>query len=75
LGYIEAQALTGNLETAQKLSNTVFAQDNRIRKGLCEVWKRVQAQGVALSESKGPVRSDRVNQMDQALTEFQCVNE
>lgn len=45
LTYIEAQALAGNLEAAEKLSERAFKQDNGIRRGLCEVWKRVQAAG------------------------------
>ncbi|HLO13966.1 MAG TPA: hypothetical protein VK206_03995, partial [Anaerolineales bacterium] len=35
LAYIEAQALTGNIEAAEKLSKDTFKQDNGIRKGLC----------------------------------------
>jgi hypothetical protein len=42
LTYIEAQALTGNLEAAQELSTNVFEQENKTRKGLCELWKRVE---------------------------------
>ena len=64
LTYIEAQALTGNIEAAEKLSNDTFKQDNGIRKGLCEVWKRVQAQSPAGSEAE-----TRVNQI---LSDFQC---
>ena len=61
--YIEAQALTDNIEAAEKLSNDTFKQDNGIRKGLCEVWKRVQAQGHVEGDDT------RVNQM---LSDFQC---
>jgi hypothetical protein len=64
LTYIEAQALTGNMEAAEKLSTDVFKQDNGIRKGLCEVWKRVQAQGHAESEDE--------RRVDQILLDFQC---
>jgi len=64
LTYIEAQALTGNIDTAEKLSSDVFKQNNGIRKGLCEVWKRVQAQGHAGNED-----STRVSQI---LSNFQC---
>jgi hypothetical protein len=64
LTYIEAQALTGNIEAADKLSKDVFRQDNGIRKGLCEVWKRVQAQ-----RNAGDKDSTRVNQI---LSNFQC---
>ena len=65
LSYIEAQALMGNVETAQELSMTILAENNSIRKGLCEVWKRVQAEGLARSEME-----ERVHQV---LTNLQCV--
>jgi hypothetical protein len=64
LTYIEAQALTGNMETAEKLSNEVFKQDNGIRRGLCEVWKRVQSQSHAGNEDERGV--------NQILSDFQC---
>ena len=50
LSYIEAQAFVGNFEAAQEFSNRVVAHDNSLRKGLCEVWKRVQAEGSGRSE-------------------------
>ncbi|HUF00560.1 MAG TPA: hypothetical protein VMN99_14990, partial [Anaerolineales bacterium] len=64
LTYIEAQARTGNIEAAQKLSNEVLRPDNGLRRGLCELWKRVQAQGLL-----GGVADTRVNQI---LSGFQC---
>jgi hypothetical protein len=64
LTYIEAQALTGNMEASENLSKTVIKQDNGIRKGLCEVWKRVQLQVSAQSKT-----DMRVNQI---LSDFQC---
>ena len=65
LTYIEAQALTGNMEAAEKLSNQAFKQDNGIRRGLCEVWKRVQAQVHA--------RNEDLTLVNQILSDFQCV--
>jgi hypothetical protein len=65
LTYIEAQALAGNLNTAQMLSKDVFKQENGIRKGLCEVWERVQTQS-----HTGNQDSTRV---DQILSDFQCI--
>ncbi len=62
--YIEAQALTGNMEAAAKLSNQAFKQDNGFRRGLCEVWKRVQAQVHA--------RSEDLTLVNQILSDFQC---
>ena len=64
LTYIEAQALTGNIKTAETLSDNVFKHDNTIRRGLCEVWKRVQTQ-----RPTGNQDSTRVSQL---LSDFQC---
>jgi hypothetical protein len=60
LTYIEAQARTGNIEAAKKTSEDAFEQQKRIRRGLCELWKRVQAAGN---------EAVRVNQI---LSEYQC---
>ncbi|HEX6036219.1 MAG TPA: hypothetical protein VFY83_17400 [Anaerolineales bacterium] len=43
LTYIEAQALAGSMDAARELSMDVFRQEKRTRKGLCELWKRVEA--------------------------------
>lgn len=64
LTYIEAQALTGDIEVAEKISANAFKQDNGIRRGLCEVWKRVQAQG--------PVGSEVETRVDDILSKFEC---
>jgi hypothetical protein len=61
LTYMEAQALTGNIELAEKLSRDIFKQENTIRKGLCEVWKRVWLDVVEEQTS-----------IDQILSDFQC---
>jgi hypothetical protein len=63
LTLIEAQAFMGNIEDAEKRSAEVFAQDQRIRQGLCQLWTRVQDQSPARSEAA------RVTQI---LSEFQC---
>lgn len=64
LSYIEAQALTGNIKAAEKVSRDAFEQDHGIRRGLCEVWKRVQTQSHMKSEGK--------MQVNQILSDFQC---
>jgi len=64
LAYIEAQALTGNIDAAEEVSKDAFARDNGIRRGLCQVWKRVQTQDPAGSETK--------TRVDQVLSSFQC---
>jgi hypothetical protein len=61
LGYIEAKAMTGDIETARKISDIAFEHDDSIRKGLCVVWSRI-------STSKGAH-----GQIDQTLRDFQCV--
>jgi hypothetical protein len=64
LTYIEAQARTGNRQAAQSLSKVVFEQDKGIRKGLCQLWQRVQTSGVAGSAAAGEI--------NQTLSAFQC---
>jgi hypothetical protein len=44
LSYIEAQAMLGNSDIAKKMTDDLLAREKGIRNGLCEVWKRVQAQ-------------------------------
>jgi len=65
LTYIEAQALTGHIEAGEKLSKNIFNQDNTIRRGLCEVWKRVQTEGHAGNEDLAHI--------NQILSDFQCI--
>ena len=63
--YIEAQALTGNIKEAEKLSEDVFKQDNGIRRGLCELWKRVQIQD--------PMKVEEETQINQIVSRFECI--
>jgi hypothetical protein len=62
LTYIEAQAIAGDLDAAEKISRTAMEQDNGIRRGLCEVWKRVQATDSGAAAARA----------DQILSEIQC---
>jgi hypothetical protein len=64
LAYIEAQALTGNIESAQELSLDAFTREKRIREGLCQLWKRV--------ETQSPARSESTARVSEALSQFQC---
>ena len=64
LSYIEAQAITGSIETARELSNTALAEDKNIHKALCEVWKRAQA--------NGPELSGLQEQAQQVFADLQC---
>ena len=47
LPFIEANAMLGNLDHCREIIDQAFAVDKRIRKGVCNVWERVQAQGPA----------------------------
>lgn len=64
LPFIEANAMRGDMDRAKKLSNDAFASERRIRKGLCNVWERVQAQVAALSGEE--------EKIEQVLIEFEC---
>ena len=44
LPYIEAQAQTGDVNAAEKMSTELLKHEKKLRPGLCQVWKRVQAQ-------------------------------
>ena len=65
LTYIEAQAHTGNIEEAQKQSTAVFQEQKGIRKGLCELWKRI---GMVT----GAGNKETVTYVNQILSDFQC---
>ena len=62
--YIEAQALTGNINDAEKLSEDVLKQDNGIRRGLCELWKRVQLHD--------PMTIEEETRLNQIISTFEC---
>jgi hypothetical protein len=62
LPFIEAQARVGNAGEALSLSRESIRQAGRIRKGVCNVWERVQAQVPGRS---GP--------SSQALAAFGCL--
>lgn len=64
LTYIEARALTANIEAAKKLSTDVFKQENGIRRGLCELWKRVQVQSSIDNREETHIRT--------ILSELEC---
>jgi hypothetical protein len=64
LTYVEAQAHAGNMENAITASRAASEQDNRMRRGLCELWKRLQ-----ITEPTTEVEILRINQM---VSEYQC---
>jgi hypothetical protein len=61
LTYIEAQAMMGNIKDARETSHIAYRLDEGLRKGLCEVWKRVQATGNATT-----------TEVDEILSDFRC---
>jgi hypothetical protein len=64
LTYIEAQAITGNVEGAKKTSQDAFEQEDRIRRGLCELWKRIQTLPASMEEEAMLI--------NQILSGYQC---
>lgn len=64
LTYIEAQALAGNMNVAQEVSENVFKQEDKIRKGLCELWKRV--------EMRDDMGTEKMIRVSQILSDFSC---
>ena len=64
LTYIEAKAVIGDIEAAEKLSADAFTKDKGIRDGLCMIWKRIQLQVDAGSETE-----TRVNQL---FSDYRC---
>jgi hypothetical protein len=62
--FIEAKAMTGDVKTAAELSERTFKSEQRTRKGLCQLWKRVQENRPAENAEKA--------RMAELLSEFQC---
>ncbi len=60
LPFIEANAMTSNYERAEELSMKATADDPRIRKAICNLWKRVQAQ------------DPENTQVNQIISDFAC---
>jgi hypothetical protein len=50
LPFIEADARTGSLEQAEKLSLKVAKENPVLVAGLCELWSRVRADGIGTTE-------------------------
>jgi hypothetical protein len=41
--FIQAHALTGDLQTAQKISEKILRDDSKMHRGVCAAWKQIQA--------------------------------
>jgi hypothetical protein len=65
LPFIEANARTGAWEAAASLSRRALSEAAPVRKGLCQVWKRIQTQVPAGNESESRVI--------RLLSEFGCL--
>jgi hypothetical protein len=55
--FIEARALTHDINGAQKLSEKILAQDARMRRGVCAVWKHIQARAQKDASTIAEIRS------------------
>lgn len=62
LVFIKAFALTGELQTANDLSNAALAEDPRLQRGVCTAWKEVQLNGQEESE----------DEIKQIILSFKC---
>ncbi len=62
LVFIDGYARAGDLQTAGELSKAALAEDARIRRGVCVVWKQIQAQG--------PVGGER--QIEEIIRQISC---
>jgi len=70
LVFIKAYALTGDIQTANELSNSALADDPRIRRGVCTAWEQVQIRSAALSMSKG--QKGKEDEINQIILSFKC---
>ena len=64
LVFIEAKAMAGDLKNAEELSERAFKSDQRTRKGICQVWKRIQA--------NSPTEDNKRSQILGILSRYQC---
>jgi len=64
LPFIEAHAMTDNINAAKELSMDAIEEDVKTRVGVCKVWERVQAQS--------PEGSGQESQISDVLNDIQC---
>jgi hypothetical protein len=50
--FIEANIRTANIEDAEQLSMNIIRDEARMRRGVCTVWARMQAEGASGTEEK-----------------------
>ncbi len=55
--FVEARALTNDINGARKLSEIILAQDARMRRGVCVVWKQIQARAQSDASTIAEIRS------------------
>ena len=51
LVVVEAYGMSGDMDTAKKISNLALEADPKLLKGLCKVWEQIQAQSLAGGEA------------------------
>jgi hypothetical protein len=64
LPFIEADAYTGDLKSAEQLSRQSLQAEPKLRKGLCSLWRRVASD--AAGQPDLPLLADKL------LTDFEC---
>ncbi len=62
LPFIEAYARTGDLTAAEQITRDAWNREPKVHRGLCVLWKRLQAEGQA--EARGPAA--------RIIHEFEC---
>jgi hypothetical protein len=64
LVFIEGQAISGDIQSAIELSRQTFQSEQRTRRGLCQLWKRVH--------ESNPLSSEDKTRVDEIMKQFQC---
>lgn len=64
LPFVEANAMEAEFDEAERLSKEALKGDQQVRAGVCNVWRRVQAQG--------PVGGEAESRILHMLETFQC---
>jgi hypothetical protein len=60
--FIKANALTGDISTAEKISKSAIEEDVRVRRGICSAWRWIKTQSSSAEQDK----------ILQVLSEFEC---
>jgi len=52
LVFIKANALTGDISTAESISTAALAEDARVRRGICSAWRQIRDQSPATDKDE-----------------------